>query len=75
MRASSPTISPKFAPIPEWCALSGMRRRATYDRLGTQELRAIKVGGRTLIDVEAGLEWLRSCPPAVIRAPRQKQAA
>jgi hypothetical protein len=69
------TPTPKFATIEDWCAISGMSRRVTYDKLGTQELRAIKLGGRTLVDVEAGLEWLRSRPQAVIRAPRQKQAA
>jgi hypothetical protein len=52
-----------------------MSRRVTYDRMGTGELKAIKVGGRTLLDVEAGLAWMRALPPAVIRAPRQKVAA
>jgi hypothetical protein len=52
-----------------------MSRRVTYDKLGTADLKAIKIGGRTLVDVEAGLAWMRSCPPAVIRAPREKVAA
>lgn len=69
------TPSPKFATIEDWCAISGMSRRVTYDKLGSQELKAIKVGGRTLVDVEHGLAWLASCPPAIIRAPRQKVAA
>jgi len=69
------TPSPKFATIEDWCTISGMSRRVTYDKMGTAELQAVKVGGRTLIDVEAGLAWLRSRPPAVIRAPRQKVAA
>jgi hypothetical protein len=47
-----------------------MRRSATYNALGRGDLKAIKVGARTLIDVEAGLAWLRSLPPAQIRAPK-----
>jgi hypothetical protein len=69
------TPTPKFATIEDWCTISGMSRRVTYDRMGTGELKAIKVGGRTLLDVEAGLAWMRALPPAVIRAPRQKVAA
>jgi hypothetical protein len=65
--------SPKFATIDNWIALSGMGRRSVYDYLGTGELKAIKLGGRTLIDVEAGLSWLRSLPAPVIRAPRERQ--
>jgi|tagenome__1003787_1003787.scaffolds.fasta_scaffold20608460_1 hypothetical protein len=62
--------SPKFAPLPQWCAISGMSRTASYNALGRGDLKAIKVGNRTLIDVEAGLDWMRSLPPAQIRAPR-----
>jgi hypothetical protein len=63
---------PRFATIDNWCAISGMGRRVTYDEIGRGNLKAIKVGARTLIDVEAGLSWLRSRPAAVIRAPRQR---
>jgi hypothetical protein len=62
--------SPKFAPIPQWCVISGMSRTATYNALGRGDLKAIKVGSRTLVDVEAGLAWLRALPAAQIRAPR-----
>jgi hypothetical protein len=69
--------TPRFTTIELWCAISGLSRRVTYDRLGTGELKAIKVGTRTLIDVEAGLAWLRALPAAKIRPPRQheRQAA
>ena len=71
------TIEPKFAPLPQWCLLSGMTRTATYHALGEGHLRAIKQPGgrRTLIDVEHGLSWLRSQPPAVIRTRQQPHAA
>jgi hypothetical protein len=62
--------TPKFAPLPQWCALSGMSRTATYNALGRGDLKAIKIGTRTLLDVDAGLAWLRSLPAAQIRAPK-----
>jgi hypothetical protein len=63
------TFEPKFAPLPHWCAISGMTRTATYQALARGDLRAIKQPGgrRTLIDVQHGLAWLRSQPPAPIR--------
>ena len=66
----SPAPMPRFVTISGWQQISGMRRRTTYDRLGTGELKAIKLGSRTLIDAEAGLAWLQSLPPAVIRPSR-----
>jgi hypothetical protein len=69
---NSPT--PRFATIDNWCAISGMGRRVTYDELGRGNLKAIKVGARTLIDVQHGLAWLGSRPAAVIRAPRKRSA-
>ena len=65
------TPDPKFTPLSHWCAISGMSRTATYNALGRGDLKAIKVGSRTLIDVDAGLTWLRSLPAARIRAPKQ----
>ncbi len=65
--------SPKFAPISDWETISGMSRRVTYEKFGAGELKAVKVGTRTLIDVEAGLAWMRALPPAFIRAPRERQ--
>jgi hypothetical protein len=62
--------NPKFAPIRQWCAISGMSRTATYNALGHGDLKAVKLGRRTLLDVEVGLAWLRSLPPAQIRAPK-----
>jgi hypothetical protein len=60
----------KYAPIRDWGALSGMGRTATYNALARGDMRAIKVGVRTLIDVEHGLAWLASLPAATIGAGR-----
>jgi hypothetical protein len=63
--------TPKFAPIePDWCTISGMSRRMTYEEIGRGNLKAVKLGTRTLVDVEHGLEYLRSLPAAKIRPSR-----
>ena len=60
-------ILPARATIPFWCALSGMGRSTTYEALSRGDLRAIKLGTRTLIDVPHGLAWLDSLPLATVR--------
>jgi len=71
----SPTGEParpmaSYATIPDWCALSGLSRSATYNHLGLGNLRAVKLGKRVLIDVPHGLTWLASLPAPQIRAPQ-----
>ena len=53
----------KFATIGTWTEMTGIGRTTTYGLLTDGTLRAVKAGGRTLIDVEHGLAWLRSQPP------------
>jgi hypothetical protein len=67
------SINPKYATIPDWQGLSGMRRTSTYEALGRGDLRSIKIGSRVLIDVEAGLAWLASLPAAQIAPPKMRQ--
>lgn len=69
------TTTPRYGSIDTWCALTGMGRRATYDALGHGHLRARKVGTRTLIDIEAGLAWIESLPPAQIKPQSRRNAA
>ena len=45
----------RYASIADWRVISGMGRSATYLALGQGDLRAVKFGYRTLIDVEHGL--------------------
>ncbi len=69
---------PAYAAIPEWCRISGMGWSKAYEALGTGHLRAVKLGAKTLIDVQHGLLWLGSLPQATIRphgAKRTKQVA
>jgi hypothetical protein len=52
-----------------------MSRAAVYDALSRGDLRARKLGARTLIDVQHGLAWIDSQPEADIRlrrAPRRR---
>jgi predicted DNA-binding transcriptional regulator AlpA len=57
--------TPKFVTIPGWTLLTGQSRTSIYASLAKKnELRAIKLGKRTLIDVDHGLAWLRSLPQA-----------
>ncbi len=69
---------PAYAGLPEWCRISGMGRSKAYEALGAGHLRAVKLGVKTLIDVQHGLTWLGSLPQATIRphgAKRTKQVA
>jgi len=68
------TTTPVYAPITRWCDMSGMGRTRVYEELSAGNLRAVKVGNRTLIEVETGLAWLRSLPAPNVR-PSRKAAA
>ena len=59
----------QYATIARWCDLSGMGRTRTYEEAALGNLRIIKVGGRSLVDVPHGLAWMRSLPTAQIRPP------
>jgi hypothetical protein len=60
-------MKPRFATIKAWCRLSNMSPRNTYRHLAWGNLRAFKVGRRTLIDVDLGVAWIRSLPAAEIK--------
>lgn len=71
---SSPTslagaTYPAYATIPGWCAISGMKRSTTYHEISRGNLRAIKLGARTLLDVGHGLAWLATLPLATVTSP------
>lgn len=57
---------PAFVSIADWLHVSGMGRTSTYHALSRGDLRAHKIGSRTLIDVQHGLAWMRSQPLAAI---------
>ncbi len=66
-KASGAPTLPAYMSIEQWCRFAGMSRRVVYDKLGSGELKAMKLGAKTLIDVWAGVVFLRSLPVAKIR--------
>jgi hypothetical protein len=60
-------MKPRFATIKAWCQLSGMSPRNTYRHIAWNNLKAHKVGARTLIDVDSSLAWIRSQPAPKIK--------
>jgi len=66
---------PAYATLDRWEQISGMKRSKTYQALGAGHIRAIKLDGRLLIDVEYSLGFLRSLPLAQIRPPSRHRAA
>jgi hypothetical protein len=76
-RLIPPTAQSAWTTIQGWCALTGMSDGATYNAMSRGDLVTRKLGKRVLIDVEKGLAWLNSLPPATIRlarAPRREPA-
>jgi hypothetical protein len=69
------SLTPKYAPIAVWCALSGIGRSSTYDWIGKGVLKAKKAGTRTLIDVEHGLEQIGLMPDAEIKPATRRRAS
>jgi hypothetical protein len=71
-KAPTAGLTRKYCTIEDWIFISGMGRRVTYDALGRGDLKAVKVGKRTLINCEAGLAWMAAQPAAVIKPMRRK---
>ena len=61
---------PRYASVADWCGLSGIGKTTTYALLSAGALKAIKVGKRTLVDVQAGLDWMQSQPAAQFQPPK-----
>jgi len=70
-RRRQPSAPPAFATIDDWVDLSGVGRSKTYSLIKSRHIRAIKLDKRTMIDVEHGLEYLRSLPDAYPAAGAQ----
>lgn len=65
---------PELATIDRWTELSGVSRSTTYEMLSEGTLKAHKLNKRVLIDVPAGLSYLRSLPAPNIRPSRRASA-
>jgi hypothetical protein len=71
----TPIVTPRYATIPDWITISGMRRTGVYEALGQGSLRAVKLNGRTLIDVSHGLAWLATLPVAQITTAKRRPSS
>jgi hypothetical protein len=74
LREGTMSVTAKYASIADWRTISGMGRTSTYEAIGRGELRAIKLNNRTLVDVEHGLTWLATMPPAEISTGRSRRS-
>ncbi len=64
---------PKYAPIPKACDLLGIGRTKMYALAGEGLIKVVKVGGRSLVDIEQALGWMATLPAAEI-APQSRKA-
>jgi excisionase family DNA binding protein len=73
------TTIPSFSKLPRYtsintaCDILGFGRSKLYELAGEGSIRIVKVGGRSLVDIEAALAWMATLPVASI-APLRKAA-
>jgi hypothetical protein len=72
---TAPAEGAAYETIAVWKIRSGMSTDAVYRALSSHNLRAVKLGKRTMIDVQHGLAWLASLPAAQIHHAPRKRAA
>ena len=53
---------PQYGSVATWCELTGISRSKTYELLASGDLIARRLGGRTLVDIQAGLAWIATLP-------------
>lgn len=63
------TTLPRYAPIPKAIAILGIGRSTLYKEAARGNVRLIKCGWRTLVDIQQALEWMATLPEASIAAP------
>ena len=66
---------PEFEGVTQFCQRVGIGRTHLYNLLSAGKLTARKVGRRTLIDVQSGLEYFRAAPVARINCAATVQRA
>jgi len=66
---------PRYMPIPKACTYLGLGRTKIYDLAGHGLIRIIKVGGRSLVDVDRALAWMATLPTAGISPQNHKTGA
>jgi excisionase family DNA binding protein len=62
IRASKPWSEPLTVSVSEACRVSGMSVRELYRRLSAKQIRAVKLGTRTLIRMDSLRQYIASLP-------------
>jgi len=62
LQASASTSAPPFTSVNDFCRLSGLSRTTIYKEMNRGSIRAVRLHGRTLIDTNASLDFMRSLP-------------
>ncbi len=76
MSQSLKTVAvPRYATVPDACAILGFQKSKLYELAGEGQIRLVKVGARSLVDMEVALTWMENLPIAAIAAPRRPLAA
>jgi excisionase family DNA binding protein len=70
---SNPSIPP-YTTISHACEILGFGRSKLYELAADGSIRIVKVGGRSLVDIEAALAWMKTLPEAKISPVRAKSA-
>jgi hypothetical protein len=66
------SVQPRYAPFPEWEKISGMKRTQTYEKAAEGSIRIVKLGKKSLVDVDHGLAYMASLPAADIRTGKDR---
>jgi hypothetical protein len=67
--------SPKFQTIKQFRAERGVGHTLTYQLIGTGKIKAVKLGAKTLIDVESADAFFLSLPVWTAKGPPRKSKA
>ena len=71
-------VPQRFLCVSDFCDAYGLARSVTYERIASGDLRAVKFGRRTLIDIEAAERFMSTLPDArgciTCFQPKQKAA-
>ncbi len=59
-------------PVRAFMARYGVSRSYTYELMGSNAIRAVKAGNKTLIDAASAAEWYAGLKSATITAPTWK---
>jgi len=69
------SVRPKYAPIPQACEILGFKRSKLYELARQGNLRIIKIGSRSLVDIDHALKFMESLPEADLSESKQGQRA